>query len=340
MTRRPLAALVLCLGMASPARAQSLTAEAAVTGSLSTDGGDGTLKAAATQVRAFGDIPSGVRFFVEGAWAKTTELESDAFGAAYPYTNRFQVIESYAERMFRPRQGLVGVRGGRFRPPFGISNGSDYAYAGFTRAPLIRYDGYFALSNNFLEHGADVVVGVPRLTAEAAIGYPSDVGTAVRASGLDTVLRVQGSEGPFIVGVSHIRTKPYQPAVFAHGNTVFTGLDARWMYGGVQVRAEWMTGQPFDGVSTKGWYVDGSVHRLAMGPVTAVARIEQLDYDTPVTAFEVHARRQTLGARVRLFDGLSVQANVMHHAGRLAAYHDGALDVSVTYSVRHDFNHH
>ena len=158
----------------------------------------------------------------------------------------------------------------------------------------------------------------------------------MRPSGLDTVFRLQGSQGPFIVGVSHIRTLPYQVGRFVAGNTVFTGVDARWMYAGVQLRSEWITGQSFDGVTTKGWYVDGFVHRLAMGPVTAVARIEQLDYDTPVTAFQLHARRQTIGARVRLFDGLSVQANLMHHTGRLAAYHDGALDLSVTYSVRRD----
>ena len=340
VTRRLVATFVLYVTLSSAAHAQSITTEAAVTGGVSTDGDPGALRAVATQLRAFGDITSGVRFFVEGAWAKTSQDESDAFGAAYPYTDKFQIIESYAERIFRPRRGLVGIRGGRFRPPFGISNGSDYAYSGFTRAPLIRYDGYFALSNNFLEQGADVVVGVPRLTVEASLGYPADVGTAVRPSGLDTVLHVQGSQGPFIVGVSHIRTLPYQAGSFIHGNTLFTGVDARWMYAGVQLRSEWITGQSFDGVSTKGWYVDGSVHRLAMGPITAVARIEQLDYDTPATAFEMHARRQTIGARVRLFDGLSVQTNLMHHTGRLAAYHEGALDLSVTYSVRHDFNHH
>jgi hypothetical protein len=340
MTRGIVAAFVLCSAIASAVRAQSITTEAAVTGGASTEEDEGALKAGAIQLRAFGDLKAGVHFFVEGSWAKTSEQESDAFGAAYPYANRFNVIESYAERIFQPRQGLVGIRGGRFRPPFGIYNGSDYAYTGFTRAPLIRYDGYFALSNNFLEQGVDFIAGVPRLTAEITLGSPADVGTAVRPSGLDTVLRLQGSQGPFIVGISHIRTLPYQVGSFVNGNTAFTGVDARWMYAGVQLRSEWITGQSFDGVTTKGWYVDGSIHRLMMGPITAVARIEQLDYATPVTAFEMHARRQTIGARVRLFEGLSVQANLMHHTGRLAAYHEGALDVSVTYSVRRDFNHH
>jgi hypothetical protein len=337
MTRGAIATFMLCSTLAGVAHAQSITTEAAVTGGASTDGDEGALTAVATEVRAFGDIASGVRFFVEGAWAHTSEAESDAFGAAYPYTNKFKVIESYAERIFRPRQGLIGIRAGRFRPPFGIYNGSDYAYAGFTRAPLIRYDGYFALSNTFLEQGADFVLGVPRLTAEVSVGSPADVGVAVRPPGLDTVIRVQSSRGPFIVGVSRIRTLPYQTGGFVSGNAVFTGLDLRWMYEGVQLSTEWLTGQSFDGVTTKGWYVEGSAHRPVMGPVTAVARIEQLDYNTPQTDFEVHARRQTVGARVRLLDGLSVQANLLHHTGLLVAYHATVLDLSVTYSVRHSF---
>src|SRR5438128_12238174 len=119
------------------------------------------------RLRGFGEMKSGMRFFVEAAWAtrrsEDDDSGSDAFGAAYPYTDRAQVIEAYAERTFRPRHALAGVRLGRYRMPFGISNASEHAYSGFLRAPLVRYDGYFALSNNFLEHGADVIVGVPWL---------------------------------------------------------------------------------------------------------------------------------------------------------------------------------
>ena len=78
----------------------------------------------------------------------------------------------------------------------------------------------------------------------------------------------------------------------------------------------------------------------ANGGLVPVWRDCLLDGETPVSAFALHARRQTIGARVRLLGGLSVQANVLHHTGRLAAYHAGAFDLSVTYAVRHDFTHH
>jgi hypothetical protein len=262
-------------------------------------------------------------------------VESDAFGAAYPYGNRLQVVEAYGERMFRPRDALVSIRAGRFRTPFGISSGSDHAYSGFTRAPLVRYDGYFALSNNFLEHGADVMVGVPRLSFEAGVGRPADIGTAVRRDGTDTMVRLQSYAGPLILGVSHIRTSPYQPASFAFGSADFTGVDARFMRDGVQLRGEYLTGRPFDGVTTTGWYSDALIHRVGMGPVTAVARVEGLDYDTPVSAFVLHTKRQTVGARVRAMDNLSVQVNWFHQTGQLQnASGSTALDVGITYTVR------
>lgn len=312
--------------------AQSVTTEAAVSAGVSTD----EISAAATQLRAFGDVQGGIRYFTEAAWARVSDDDSDAFGAAYPYGNRVQVIEAYGERLFQPKRAIVGLRGGRFRTPFGIYNASDHAYTGFLRAPLIRYDNYFALSNNFLEHGADVVVGIPGLTVETSLGAPADVGSAVRRSGLDTVVRAQGFYGPFIAGVSRIRTLPYQPAVFAHGHAEFTGIDLRWMKNGVQLRGEWITGQPFDGTTTTGWYADAIVHLVAMGPLTAVARVERLDYDTVSKRFALHTRRQTVGTRIRILEGLSVQVNLLHTSGQLAAeeYRPTAVDLGVTYSLR------
>lgn len=323
---------ILSLLRGTPSRAQSITGEVAVTVGASTNNNE---VAAATQVRLFGDARAGIRYFAEASWAGTTEGDSDAFGAAYPYGNRLQVVESYGERIFTPQGSLLAVRAGRYRTPFGISGGSDHAYTGFLRAPLIRYDGYFALSNNFLEHGVDVLVGSPRLSLEASLGRPADIGTAVRRPGTDGVVRLQAYAGPFIVGVSHIRTSPYQPSPFSIGRTEFTGVDARFMREGIQVRGEIIAGHPFDGVTTTGWYADAIVHHVGMGPVTAVARVEQLDYDTPVSAFVLHTRRQTIGARVRVFDALSAQINVLHQTGQLdAAYGSRALDVAVTYTFR------
>ena len=162
-------------------------------------------------------------------------------------------------------------------------------------------------------------MGVPGLTFETSVGRPGDVGAAIRQPGLDTVVRAQGSAGPFIIGLSHIRTLPDETGSFVHGRMEFTGLDLRWMRGSVQLRGEWIKGQPFDGTTTTGWYADAIVHRVAMGPVTAVARIEQLDYDTS-PPFDLHRRRQTLGARIRIRDGLSAEVNLMHQTGRSIEY--------------------
>jgi len=334
------AASLACVIHASVAYAQSVTAEATAHAGHSTSTEE--VSVAGAQLRAFGDAVSGVRFFAEAALAKSSDEDgdSDAFGAAYPYAGRVQVIEAYAERMFRPRNGLLSIRAGRYRTPFGISSGSEQGYVGFLRAPLIRYDGYYALSNNFLEHGADVVVGVPKLTLEASVGAPDEVGTAVRRSDVDSVVRLQGFHGPFIVGVSRIWTMPYQDPRFSSGRAVFTGIDLRWMYEGIALRGEWLTGKPFDGTTTTGWYVDVIVHRVRMGPVTAVARVERTDYDVPARpSRDLHATRQTLGARIRIIEGLSAQVNVLHQSG-LPNYGDTALDVGVTYSIRRDLRRH
>jgi hypothetical protein len=311
------------------AHAQSITAETAVTGGYSTD----DVTAAAVQLRAFGEVAGGVRFFGEVAWARTSDADNDSFAAAYPYGNRVEVIEAYGERIFRPRDALLAVRGGRFRTPFGIYNASDHAYSGFLRPPLIRYDEYSGISNYFLEHGADVTIGVPWLTLEAALGAPADVGAAVRRSGLDAVARLQAYHGPLIAGVSRIRTSPLR-SESAPGPAEFTGIDLRWMYSGVQLRGEWMTGHPFEGASTTGWYADTFVHLVGMGPVTAVARIERLAFEEPAEAEESLSRRQTIGARIRLVGGFSVNVNLVHRQGDLKEYRPTSFDVGLTWSMR------
>ena len=333
MTGVRIALCVSCVLHAQLAHAQSsgaIATEAAVSSGASTDN---ETTAVAAQLRAFGEIGPHIRYYAEAAWATSSDVASGAFAAAYPYGNRVQIIESYGERVFQPAGTLVAVRAGRFRPPFGIYNASDHAYMGFLRAPLIRYDSNFALSNNFLEQGAAVTAGVPRLTLATSIGTPGDAGAAARQRGLDTTVRAQGSAGPFIAGVSHILTQPNLTASWVHGRMEFTGVDLRWMREGVQLRGEWITGRPFDGTTTTGWYADAIVHRVAMGPVTAVARIERVDYDTS-PPFDLHKRRQTVGARIRIGQGLSTQVNVLHQTGQPGSYRSVALDIGATYSVR------
>ena len=321
----------------SPVLGQSLTVEADITAGYSTE----EIGALATQLRAFGDLKAGVRFYLESAWARHSGKESDAFTAAYPYDGHVNVIETYGERLFTPGKSLVSVRAGRYRTPFGIAGRSDHAYSGFLRSPLIRYDDYFALSNTFLEQGADVIVGVPQLNVETSLGVPGDVGDVKRRSGLDRVFRVQGYHGAWIVGVSHIRTNPTQPESLARGRAEFTGVDVRWMRDGVLVRGEWITGQPFDGPTTDGWYADVMLHRVAMGPVTAVLRaeqlhynsIDQLNYDSTAT-FVLHETRFTVGAKVRLPYRLIAQVNVLRQSGNIPVSRPTPIDVALTYSIR------
>jgi len=334
MTRRALFICACVVVHAASANAQSLTIEAAQTFGYSTE----EVGAAATQARLFGVVGSDVRFMVEGSWGERSNTASDVFGTAYPYDGPPQLMEAYGERMFQPGRGLVGIRLGRYRTPFGIYSASDHAYVGFLRAPLIRYDNYYALSNNFLEQGADVVVGTPRAFVELSVGAPADVGEAQRRSGVDTVVRGQTAFGSAIVGVSYIDTKPYMPATFAFGRATFTGVDARWMRSGVQVRGEWLWGQPFDDVRTRGGYVDLIVHRPSMGAVTAVVRAERLAYDAPAP-FALYTNRYTAGTKIRLFERFTAQIEVVHQTTPLPDQRPTALDAAITYTFRHQVTH-
>ena len=329
MTRA--AALAICGALMFPAAAhgQSITGEVALSTGVSTD----DVTAAAVQTRAFGDLTGGVRYFVEAAWARTSDDDSDAFSSAYPYANRVQFIEAYGERLFKPDGGLVNVRAGRFRTPFGIYNASDHAYSGFLRSPLVRYDGYYALSNTSLEHGASITAGMPSLNVEAAFGAPADVGIDRRQSGLDSTVRVQGYYGPLIAGVSYTRSRPVEEEALG-GHASFAGIDARFTRGGVQVRGEWITGEPYPGSSTTGWYVDLFVHRTFMGPVTAVARIERLDFEADEEDENAFRRRQTIGARIRILEQLALTVNVIHQTGFGSEYRPTAMDVGVTWTAR------
>lgn len=330
MARRRTLGLLLVLAAAREVSGQSLTAEADLSAGYSSQ----DVRVASTQIRAFGDAIRGLQFFAEVAVAGSSGEETDAFSGAYPYEGGLRVIEAYVEHPIRAGRLVGGLRGGRFRTPFGIYNRGDHAYNGFLRAPLIRYDGYFALSNNYLEHGAAGYVGTSHLQVEGSVGAPADVGEAERRAGVDGTLRVQGYAGPLIVGVSYLRTQPYLPAAFASGRAAFTGVDWRWMIAGVLLRGEWIAGQPFDGTSTDGGYFDVSVHRPEMGPVTVVARMERIEYDA-VPPFALSARRETVGARVRFPGGLTAQVGALHHTGQVAYGHPWAADVALTYSIRH-----
>jgi hypothetical protein len=335
MTRRAFACCLAFLLWAGSSSAQRI----AVEGTHSVGASSEDLTAAGTQVRVFGDAGEalrGLRFQVEGSWGWRSEDEGDFFGTAYPYGGEVDLVEAYAEHVSSDRGWLRALKGGRYRTPFGIYSASDHAYIGFTRAPLIRYGEYYALSNTYLEQGAEIVVGSPRLSLEASIGAPGDVGEAHRRSGASGVFRGQAAVGPWIVGASYIDTTPSQPARFASGRTRFGGVDVRWMSGGVQVRGEWLGGQPFDDTRTTGGYADVIVHRPSMGPVTAFARAERLAYDAR-PPHDLYTHRYTGGARIRVWRTIAASAGVVHQAGELTQSRRTAFDLGFTGSWRRDF---
>ena len=187
--------------------------------------------------------------------------------------------------------------------------------------------------NNFLETGASVVAGTPRVFAEVSLGIPQDEDDLHRDRGFDRVGRVQASAGDVIVGASYIHTQPFKEQFWAQGTTEFAGVDARWMRGGVQLRGEWINGHPFAGTHTSGGYADVMVHRQFMGPITAVLRAERLDYEAG--RFSSFPRRYTAGAKVRMSSLLMAHVNVLHEPPYDDEGAETALDVAVTFSFRH-----
>ncbi len=315
--------------LARPAGAQGLTTETDLSLGYSTPGS----AAVGMQVRVFGDVRPGLRLYLEGVWARQWDGPSDAFGGAYPYNNRIRPHEAYLEWSGSGAGWHYGARGGRFRVPFGIYDRSAYAYNGFTRAPLIRYPGYAGLSNWWLDAGAVVFAGTPRLQIEASVGTPSDESPG-RVGGVDRSARLQGVFGDLIVGGSHLRTQRESALTFATGDSEWYGVDARWMKGGIQLSGEWLTGVPFTNGETTGWHLDFSIHQPWMDRVTVVARYDNLSYiNTSYSVFDFRSERWTLGARVRITNTLTAQINAIHQPKRLSG-RESELDAGLTYSRR------
>lgn len=290
------------------------------------------VNAAAAQIRLFGATRADWRCYVEATWGRVTTSESDAFGAAYPYDRRVRPMESYVEKTMHPNGLIFGLRAGRYRTPFGISGRSEHAYGGFVRAPLIRYGRNWALSNTSLEAGASALAGRPNAYVEASVGAPLDEGTERREGGVSLVARGQVYYRSVILGVSSMRSRPSDQQRWITGPMVFHGIDARWMRDGVQLRGEWILGRPWDGVSTRGGYIDAIVHHIRMGPVTGVARAERLDYDADERS--EYLRRYTVGARLRVTPSIAGQVNVIRQPQALDGQRRTAIDVSLTYSIR------
>lgn len=329
--RRRIALAVGCLlSLAASVSAQTAVVDVTQSAGASTE----RISSAGVQVRALAEPVRGLRLSVESAWGDRRGPESDVFGTAYPYDGAVQIIEAYAEWV-RRGDGVRAVRAGRYRTPFGMASASDHAYLGFLRPPLIRYGSYYALSTGYLEHGVDALAGVGPVSIEGSIGRPGDVGDALRRDGVTRVGRAELAGRGLVVGVSAIDTTPYLPATFAKGRARYTGVDARWMTGGVQLRGEWLDGQPFDGTATTGGYLDAILHTRRMDRVTALARIETLDYDTP-TRFALRTHRASAGARVRVWQQLAISAGLAHQWAQQTQHRRTAFDLGVTWAWRAD----
>ena len=333
MTGRIAFVALLACACARPSSGQTGAIEVVQSAGVSNE----LIAGAGVQLRGLFQPTGRFRVYLEAAWGDRSGTGSDVFGTAYPYGGRVDAVENYGELTVQTK-GLRFPKAGRYRTPFGLANASDHAYVGFLRPPLIRYGGYFALSSGYLEEGADFVAGAPHLSAEFSLGRSADVGTARRRPGaLNKVGRIEGSLGPIIVGASVLRTMPDQPAYFAFGRATFRGVDARWMQAGVQIRGEWIDGVPFEGTTTKGGYLDAIVHTRVMGPVTALARAEKLDYDTPVAAYRLFTHRYVAATRIRIWRGLSTSFGVSHQGGRLTQHRPTAFDTGVSWALRKDF---
>jgi hypothetical protein len=328
MAVKALAVLASLLAV-TPAAAQTLTVEADATAGISTE----DTRVVSTQARLFGSTAGDWRYYgdvsIGAAWGNQT----DAFSSAYPYDRKFRPIETYIEKVFHPGGAILAVKGGRYREPFGIHGRGEHGYSGFTRAPLIRYGQAFALSNTFLCAGGDAVFGAPHISGEVSIGVPADEGVIERRHEFEAVMRVQAYYKSFIVGASRMDTgRDSALGSFARGRMVFNGVDGRWGSSGVQLRGEWISGRPFDGVTTDGGYLDAIVHRPGMGPITAVGRIEKIDYDAG--RFSFYYTRVTAGTHVRFNEYLSAQVSVLHQPEGLADNRTTALDAGITFTIR------
>ena len=333
-------AAVLTVLAALPAGASAQTAtvstEADVTVGYSSED---AVSASAAQVRMFGETPSRLRFNVEGTWGNRSSNTTDAFGAASGIpaasSSAKPTSSAWLSASRRPTasgSASIAARSGTPVPATTPTRGSF--------APRsMRDHGYWAVTNNFLERGVDLMAATQRFSIEASLGTPGDTGIARRRAGLDAVVHAQAHVLGATLGVSRMSSEPYGDTAVSKGRVAFTGVDARWMRGGVQLRGEWLGGRAWKGTTTTTWDVDASVHRQVMGPITAVIRTERLSFAS-VTPYawrdmmcdeDWHGLRHSVGARVRLPAGVTAQLSLVRQAEELAE--DGArtaLDLALS----------
>ena len=129
------------------ARAQAaLTTEADLTVGRSSEG----INVGAAQLRLFESFPADWRFYLEGAGSAITDSESDAFGAAYPYSHRARLMEAYVEKLARQNGRLLGLRAGRAeRLDYDAGKRSEYLRR-YTAGARVRVTSALSFQTNFI----------------------------------------------------------------------------------------------------------------------------------------------------------------------------------------------
>ena len=246
-------------------------------------------------------------------------------------------MEIYAERYFRPRGAMLAVRAGRFRMPFGIYNRSDHGYSGFLRPPLIRYDGYFGISNNWLEDGAMFTAGAAATVRRSQRQPPARRRirrSARRARHVDPRARLPRT-------VRRRRKLRAQQSVSVAAICRRTpGVLGRRCAMGASVRTAGARGIP-EGPFVRGRVDNRLVCRRHRAPARNGAvhggRPRRSRWTTRLPApRDRRAKRLTLGTRVRLPGPVTLQLNYLRQHGDLPRLKSHSIDFSATYSFRMD----
>jgi hypothetical protein len=141
-------AIACAVVLASPIcvlHGQTISAEADITAGYSGE----EVRAAASQLRVFGDGPAKIRYFAEASWAGrwagddevigggligVDPIGTDVFGAAYPYRRRLQVMGNFARRSASIRGATTDTPALFARRSSGMTAISRYPTTGSSRA--------------------------------------------------------------------------------------------------------------------------------------------------------------------------------------------------------------
>ena len=215
------------------------------------------------QIRLFGTDQTATGASFSKRPGPHDESGSDAFGAAYPY-DRDAAADGDVRRATVPARGaaLVGSRRPLPRAVRHLRPERSRLQRLPARAahPVRQRTG--RSRTRFSKRGVDVLAGRPSLySRDEPRARRSETRGVRAAAGARHGDPRAGVLRSLIVGASYLHTQPSRTRPFVQGDMEFGGVDARWMRGGVQLRGEWIGGRPFDGVATRGGYVDARPRR-------------------------------------------------------------------------------